>query len=195
MSLTQLGQCPLRPRAPSTKLVSKLLQIIKYSQCSLRKYKSTAKCAQVKHCMVLVKQESNLSKFASSHRMFPRITSMAWRYARVPDPALGCCLKNSSTWFEEEKKLITASLLPRPSHHPVFDCWQYTKMGGGLGFNFIMWMTSMSTCVGKQRKKGGQKLTSGWEPLLSVYLGRHWCDKWPSLPCWLHILETRLDYW
>ena len=86
------------------------------------KYRSVAKCAQVKHCMVLVKQESNLSKFASSHRMFPRITSMAWRYARVPEPALGCCLKNSSTWFEGEKKLITASLLPRP---PVLDCSIY----------------------------------------------------------------------
>ena len=131
-----------------------------------RKYKSTAKCAQVKHCMVLVKQESNLSKFASSHRMFPRITSMAWRYARVPEPALGCCLKNSSTWFEWEKNwLLLVSFQGLPTiQFLIADSTQKRGGGGGggLGFNFIMWMTSMSTCVGKQTEEKGRSETYQW---------------------------------
>ena len=46
------------------------------------------------------------------------------------------------------------SLVPRPSHHPVFDRMQYAKMEGGGLVHFISCMTSVST-QGRQRAGGG----------------------------------------
>ena len=37
------------------------------------------------------------------------------------------------------------SLVPRPSHHPVFDRLQYAKTEGESLVHFITWMTSVST--------------------------------------------------
>ena len=52
---------------------------------------------------------------------------------------------------------------PSPSHHPVFDCLQYTKwMGEGVGA-FIMQVMSMSAYVERNGKVGGEREAAGVE--------------------------------
>ena len=49
---------------------------------------------------------------------------------------------------------LWTSLVPRPSHCPVFDCFQYAKTEGEGLVYFITWMTSVSTWVDRGGEVG-----------------------------------------
>lgn len=44
---------------------------------------------------------------------------------------------------------VLVSLIPKSSHHPVFDCFQYAKVKGECQVLFIV--NEISVCLGRQR--------------------------------------------
>ena len=49
------------------------------------------------------------------------------------------------------------SLIPRPSHRPVFDCLQYAKNGGGSRGPFYC-VNDISVYLDRQREERGPRL-------------------------------------
>ena len=76
-----------------------------------------------------------------------------WPHCISPKPSLFCiCMLEAIKYPRQQshenngvKRLLCISLIPRPSHHPLFDCLQCAKMEGEGLVTFITWMTSVST--------------------------------------------------
>ena len=62
------------------------------------------------------------------------ICMVCWRLGYVVKFYIQETSSMSETEEQNQTKAINTSLVPRPSHHPVFDCLQYAEMEGeGLG--------------------------------------------------------------
>ena len=64
--------------------------------------------------------------------------------------------------------------VPRPSQHPFFDRLQYAKTNGEGVVHFVIWMTSISVHLGRQREGGVPDHKKKFCGLILLLLSKHW---------------------
>ena len=73
----------------------------------------------------------------------------------------------------DTKERTTTSLVPRPSHHPGFDCLQHAKKAGGRPGIFYH-VNDVSVYLGRQRGRGVPHRKNELEAISYSFCPKHW---------------------